>query len=275
MATRNQEGKADMRSELEPKAFEDTWGRLTVDQFKQSPPGSTLTSLLLSIYKHLYDHFGPQHWWPAETPFEVIVGAILTQNVSWRNVERALANLKERGLLTPESLAQVPEEELGELLRPAGYFRGKARKIKAFLAHLFTQHQGQLERLLNQPADQLREELLGLWGIGPETADSIVLYAAGQPSFVVDAYTLRIFSRLGLLPAGTRYQEARDFFQKHLPPDGTLFNEYHALLVALGKDYCRKRRPRCNDCPLQRAGHCRAAQEGLFATAGSALVHPD
>ncbi|MCL4426478.1 MAG: endonuclease III domain-containing protein [Firmicutes bacterium] len=218
-----------------------------------------MSERLLAVFRTLFDHFGPQGWWPAETPFAVIVGAILTQSVSWRNAERAIDELRRRDLLDPVGLFRIPEEELAEFLRPAGYYRAKARKLKAFLQHLFSQYGGNLQGLLDRPTEELRGELLALYGIGPETADSIVLYAAGKPSFVVDAYTLRIFSRLRILPAGTKYEEARRFFQGHLPPDRALFNEYHALLVALGKDFCWKSGPRCAGCPLKAESLCAAS----------------
>lgn len=215
---------------------------------------------LLTVYRRLLDRFGPQGWWPARTPFEVVVGAILTQSVAWTNVEKAIANLGAEGLLAPHALASAPLERLSALIRPAGYFNVKARKLKAFADFLLDRHAGRLDRLFAAPLDAVRGELLAVWGIGPETADSILLYAGGLPSFVVDAYTARILSRL--LPDPDRpelrgYEPLRRFFMERLPADPALFNEYHALLVALGKGVCLKRRPACDACPL--ASLCRFA----------------
>lgn len=212
----------------------------------------------MEVYRRLLERFGPQGWWPARTPFEVIVGAILTQSVAWTNVERAIAALDAAGLLSPEALAAAPAERLAPLIRPAGYYNAKARKLKAFVDYLFDRHGGRLERLFALPPEAARSALLAVHGIGPETADSILLYAGGLPTFVVDAYTVRILSRLrpgGRAPApgrapGDGYEAFRRYFMGALPADPALFNEYHALLVALGKDFCRKRDPRCAECPL-------------------------
>lgn len=204
---------------------------------------------LLQLYRVLYDTYGPQHWWPAETPWEVIVGAILTQSTNWQNVERAIENLKQHSALAPERLYKLSEEKLAELIRPAGYFRQKAKKLKAFLAHLYAQHDGDLREMLSQPTNKLRTELLSIWGIGPETADSILLYAAQKPTFVVDAYTKRIFSRLGLISSQISYDELQRFFVMRLPRSVKLFNEYHALIVRHGKEICRPK-PRCGQCVL-------------------------
>lgn len=214
---------------------------------------------LAAIYDRLYEAYGPQGWWPAETPFEVMVGAILTQAASWRNVERAIANLKAAGLLSPEALAAVPEEELARLIRPAGYFNVKARKLKALMALIMGPFQGDLERLLSHPPRELRQLLLATYGIGPETADSILLYAAGQPYFVVDAYTVRVFRRLELGPERDSYDAWQSFFMAHLPRDAALYNEYHALIVRHGKDVCRTR-PLCPACPLREL--CPTGQQG-------------
>lgn len=203
---------------------------------------------LVEIYQRLLSAYGPQGWWPGESRFEVMVGAILTQATAWRNVERAIERLKAAGALSPEKLASLSEEELAELVRPAGFFRQKTRRLRALL-RLIRQH-GDVEGLLSLPAGELRRKLLALPGIGPETADSILLYAAGYPVFVVDAYTKRILHRLGLLPdekAG--YEEVQELFEKELPRDPKLYGEYHALLVRHAKDHCRTR-PRCPGCPL-------------------------
>ncbi|MCS6903435.1 MAG: endonuclease III domain-containing protein [Candidatus Bipolaricaulota bacterium] len=212
------------------------------------------------IYAQLFSHYGPQHWWPAQTEFEVIVGAILTQSTNWQNVERAIAHLNEHNALTPERLYKLPEEELAALIRPAGYFRQKAKKLKAFVAHLHAHHQGNLSKMLAQPTKKLRAELLSIWGIGPETADSIVLYAAHRPVFVVDAYTQRIFTRLGLLNAKIPYEELQNFFMRRLPKSTQLFNEYHALIVRHGKETCRPK-PLCWQCPLSES--CAYARRAL------------
>jgi len=204
---------------------------------------------LIDAYRRLYAAYGPQGWWPGETPFEVIVGAILTQSAAWTNVEKAIANLKAAGALSPEGLRAIGDAELAGLIRPSGYFNAKARKLKAFLGLLDESFSGDLQRLLATPAAELRRLLLGTHGIGPETADSIVLYAAGQPVFVIDAYTRRVFSRLGLAPEAATYDGWQELFTRALPPDAALCNEYHALIVRLGKEVCRKT-PRCGACPL-------------------------
>lgn len=203
---------------------------------------------MVEIYQRLLSAYGPQGWWPGESRFEVIVGAILTQATAWRNVERAIERLKAAGALSPEKLARLSEEELAELIRPAGFFRQKTRRLRALL-RLIRQH-GDVEGLLSLPAGELRRKLLALPGIGPETADSILLYAAGYPVFVVDAYTKRILHRLGLLPdEKVGYEEVQELFEKELPRDPKLYGEYHALLVRHAKDHCRAR-PRCPGCPL-------------------------
>ncbi len=206
---------------------------------------------LMAFYDAMYDGFGPQRWWPARTRFEMIVGAILTQNTSWTNVERAIGALKRAKLLTPERMHATGAAELGRLIRPAGYFNIKAKRLKGFLTHLHNRHGGSVARLLKRPTGPLREELLGIYGIGPETADSIMLYGARAPEFVVDAYTLRILSRHGLIPEGAAYDELKALFTENLAHDTVLYNEYHALLVQVGKDFCKTRNPRCSECPLE------------------------
>ncbi len=205
---------------------------------------------LQQIYARLSAHFGPQHWWPGDGAFEVIVGAILTQNTAWTNVEKAMVNLKRDRLLTPTALRQARTEQIARRVRPSGYYHLKARKLKVFVLHLFEKHRGRLAHLFAQDTASLRAELLDVYGIGPETADSIILYAANQPIFVVDAYTRRIAARLGLARADASYDELQQLFMAHLPPDTAMFNEYHALLVALGKHFCLKSLPRCAECPL-------------------------
>jgi endonuclease-3 related protein len=205
---------------------------------------------LIDIFDRLAAHFGPLHWWPAQSPFEVVVGAILTQNTAWRNVEYAIANLQEADALTPAALAGLDPSALEALIRPAGFFRQKAERLQLFARHLFARHGGELAALLAGPLETVRAELLACKGVGPETADSILLYAGGHPSFVVDAYTRRLFTRLGLLRGDEGYEATRALFMDHLPPDTDLFNEYHALIVEECKTFCRKRSPLCPACPL-------------------------
>ena len=209
----------------------------------------TLSDRLVDVYRRLYAAYGPQRWWPGESPFEVMVGAILTQSAAWANVEKAIANLKAADALSAQGLARLGEEELARLVYAAGYFNAKARKLKAFVALLSERFNGDLERLLAVPVEELRPLLLATHGIGPETADSIVLYAAGCPVFVIDAYTRRLFSRLGITPDRDSYDSWRALFMENLEADAALFNEYHALVVCHGKEVCR-RQPRCEVCPL-------------------------
>ena len=210
--------------------------------------GSAWGKLLEELYQMLWDAFGPQGWWPGETPLEVALGAILTQNTNWRNVARVMAGLKDAGLLNPLALRRLPEAELARLLRPAGYYNVKARRIRNFLLFL-GRYQDSMARLAREDLDTLRPSLLALKGIGPETADSILLYALNKPTFVVDAYTFRILSRHGLLPEASSYEELRQLFMDHLPQEVPRYQEYHALLVKLGKEFCRPQ-PRCEACPL-------------------------
>ncbi|HTL71068.1 MAG TPA: endonuclease III domain-containing protein [Candidatus Eisenbacteria bacterium] len=202
------------------------------------------------IYRRLLARYGRQKWWPADTPFEVIVGAILTQNTAWANVERAIAALKKRRLLTPRGVCRVPVSSLASVIRPAGYFNVKARRLKNFIRFLDREYGGSLPALLAEPAPVLRQKLLGVNGIGNETADCIVLYAAGKPSFVVDAYTKRLFSRYGLLRADADYAAVQRMFTESLPQSARLFNEYHALIVEHSKRACSAR-PLCGQCILR------------------------
>lgn len=240
---------------------------------------------VLQYYRALYRVWGPQHWWPAETRFEVIVGAYLTQNTAWTNVEQALAKLRTAGVLSIEGIRGVRLDRLARLIRSSGYFRQKAKRLKIFVTFLDRNYGGSLDQLFAQPTDKLREELLSLNGIGPETADSILLYAGNHPVFVVDAYTRRILDRHGILPEKTAYEEIRKFFQHALapaihaqeqfstaaleagihgaahPPSAMststrtalvqVYNEMHGLIVEVGKNYCRKSKPACEECPLQ------------------------
>jgi len=215
---------------------------------------------LTEIYRLLFESFGPQHWWPGETQFEIIIGAILTQNTSWANVEKAIANLKSAELLNPTALHSLGHSQLAELIRPAGYFNIKAKRLKSFLDWLFENYDGRLRNLEGVETYQLRAELLSVKGIGPETADSILLYAFDRPVFVVDAYTARIAVRHQLMEPDAGYEQLQDLFQSNLPQDAQLFNEYHALLVRLGKDFC-KPTPKCPACPLQHLPHTIQAED--------------
>lgn len=206
---------------------------------------------LQAVYRALRGAFGPQGWWPGRTRFEVIVGAILTQNTNWGNVEKAIVNLRRAGALSPDALRRLPVPELARLIRPSGYFNVKARRLHAFVAWLHTRHGGSLDRMFAEPLPALREDLLGVSGIGPETADSILLYAGGKPSFVVDAYTWRLLTRHGFVAEETTYDEMKSLFEENLPADVPLFNDFHAQIVRVGKEFCRKSEPRCDDgCPL-------------------------
>lgn len=239
-------------------------------------------------YAALYREWGPQHWWPAETQFEVIVGAYLTQNTAWVNVERALENLRRSKLLSIDGIRRVKLSRLEQLIRPSGYFRQKAARLKGFVQFLDTYYEGSLQKLFSEPTKKLRDELLGLNGIGPETADSILLYAGNHPVFVVDAYTRRILERHGVMPEKTTYEQIRELFQESLRPIATelettsavacapledgirgaahppsamstaqrtalvqVYNEMHGLIVGVGKNYCRKSIPACDACPLR------------------------
>lgn len=203
----------------------------------------------LDIYNKLESHFGPQHWWPADTPFEVIVGAILTQNTSWKNVERAIENLKNEGVLSIEGIHRIPPEKLETLIQPSGFYKIKTKRLKHFIDFLFLKYGGDLDKLLSLEPGPLRKELLGVNGIGKETADSIMLYAGDLPSFVVDAYTRRVFERLGILPKNAKYDEIKQLFEENLPKDAKIYNEFHALIVVLAKDICKKK-PLCDTCLL-------------------------
>ncbi len=209
-----------------------------------------MTATLTEVYQRLLDALGPQNWWPGESPFEVIVGAVLVQNTSWKNVERAIDNLRRSDLLDPHALNDVHPEELEELIRPAGYYRIKARRLRSLLEFLVERYNGSLERMFAAGLATLREELLGVHGVGPETADSILLYAGELPIFVVDAYTHRVLSRHGWIGFDAGYHEIQDHFHGSLPQDVALYNEFHALLVRVGNNYCRKSRPKCDECPL-------------------------
>lgn len=208
-------------------------------------------TLVKGMYEALLAELGHSRWWPGETPFEVALGAILTQNTNWINVEKAIANLKAAGALSPQGLRSLAPQRLEELIKPTGYFRQKSRKLMEFLDFLEQESGSVIEDLAQQSLEDLRPKLLAVRGIGPETADSILLYALNLPTFVVDAYTVRMFSRHGLLPEESGYHEVQELFEQALPRDAALYNEYHALIVRAGKQWCRKTGPRCTECPLR------------------------
>lgn len=209
---------------------------------------------LEQIFELLFERFGPQHWWPGETKDEIITGAILTQNTNWQNVEKAVLNLKKAFLMSLDKLYSLRQEQLAELIRPAGYYNIKAKRLAAFLKWLFEQHNGRLSEIESMKTETLRQELLQINGIGRETADSILLYAFERPVFVVDAYTYRIATRHQLIEPECDYEQLRSLFEDNLEDDVKLFNEFHALLVRTGKDFCRPK-ARCAGCPLEKLPH--------------------
>lgn len=219
---------------------------------------------LLDLYQLTLDRYGPRHWWPAKTPFEVAVGAILTQAVAWRNVETAIARLEGAGMMSAQAIASADPERLAELVRPAGYYRAKARKLRALSGHIVERYGGRIEAMAARPLEELRPELLGIYGVGRETADAILLYAVGLPSFVVDAYTFRVFGRLGHWPdvfSKPSYEGVRAFFQKRLQAETALYNDFHAQIDRIGHTFCLKTTPRCHECPLEIACRREGVQE--------------
>ena len=210
------------------------------------------TPPLEEYYNSLFTAFGPQHWWPGKTPFEIVVGAILTQNTSWTNVEIAIANLRAAGLLTPKAIDNVPSRRLQSLIRSSGYFRQKAKKLKVFCRFLRNEYGGSIKKMVDTPTAVLREKLLTLYGIGPETADSILLYAGDHPTFVVDSYARRILLRHGWIDERAKYDDVRWLFERQSPGNSRWFNEFHALIVSTGKNFCRKQEALCDRCPLGR-----------------------
>ncbi len=204
---------------------------------------------LMEIYNILLSAFGPQNWWPAETELEMMVGAILTQNTSWNNVEKAILNLKEKNLLSIQELSQITASILAEYIRPAGYYNLKVKRLKNLINFIVERYNGDINTLFSLDTEAIREALLTVKGIGLETADSIVLYGAGRPIFVVDTYTHRILTRHGLIEEEAGYNDVQSFFMDNLPNDVELFKEYHALIVKTGKEFCR-RKPLCSECPL-------------------------
>lgn len=209
---------------------------------------------LVEVYRTLHARFGHRHWWPGETPFEIMVGAILTQNTAWRNVEKAVANLKREKVLSVAGLRDLPLERLAELIRSSGYFNQKAIKLKALVAFLDHRYGGSIARMRKAPLERLRKELLAIHGVGPETADSILLYALDKPVFVVDAYTRRIFHRHHYFDTLPSYDEVQERFESELPRDLDLYNDFHAQIVAVGHHFC-KPNPRCEGCPLEHLPH--------------------
>jgi endonuclease-3 related protein len=224
------------------------------DPVRHSPEslnqGPAHSERLLAYYNAMSGRLGPMNWWPAKTPFEVIVGAILTQNTAWTNVERAIRNLRKKRILTQIAVEKVPFARLATLIRSSGYFRQKAKKLKAFTRFVRKEFGGSLKRMFAVPTMELRQKLLGVHGIGPETADSILLYAGNHPIFVVDAYTRRIMTRHDFTHEKATYDEVRALFENHLSRDAKLYNEYHALIVNTGKNWCRTKNPNCMECPL-------------------------
>jgi endonuclease-3 related protein len=204
---------------------------------------------LREVYERLFTAFGPQHWWPGESPFEVMVGAVLVQNTAWKNVEKAIDNLRQRDLIEPRPLYELPVAELEELIKPAGYFRLKARRLRHLLEFLVEQYDASVDAMFQTDRHTLREQLLSVHGIGPETADSILLYAGEMPAFVVDSYTHRMMARHGWIEYEADYHAIQDHFCYNLEEDVTIYNEFHALIVRLGHLHCRKK-PKCEGCPL-------------------------
>jgi endonuclease-3 related protein len=216
-------------------------------------PSTPTGKLLMEMFERLYGYFGPLNWWPAETELEVMVGAVLTQNTSWNNVKKAIDNLKKSEILSFKGLLSINRDDLAREIRPAGYYNIKTARLKNLVNYLAEHFQGDLSLVSKKRTEVLREDLLSVKGIGPETADSILLYAFKRPVFVVDAYTHRILSRHGVFEEETSYIELQDFFRDHLPEEEPLFNEFHALIVMAGKNFCRKT-PICDQCPLEKWG---------------------
>jgi len=217
---------------------------------------ATTAQTLMDIYRAMHARFGHQGWWPGQGQLEVCVGAILTQNTNWTNVEKAIANLRAAGVMSLAALHALPVGELAELIRPAGYFNVKAKRLRHFIDHVHASWDEDLAGFLDRPVSTLREELLGINGIGRETADSIILYAAGGCTFVIDAYTFRVLFRHRLIGPEDDYQSVKELMESSLPPEAALWNDYHAQLVAVGKQYCRPV-ARCEGCPLEGFGHDR------------------
>jgi len=206
--------------------------------------------ILLKIYKSLYNYFGPLNWWPGDTPFEIMVGAILTQNTSWSNAEKAINNLKKENLLEPQKLYRIDQEKLAQLIKPSGYYNIKTQRLKNFINLFVNEFEGSAEKMFSDDSEELRKKLLKVNGIGPETADSILLYAGNKSFFVIDAYTKRVFSRHKLISEDSTYYQIQEFFINNLDRDVKLFNEFHAQIVMLGKTICTSKNPDCVKCPI-------------------------
>ncbi len=215
----------------------------------------TISKRIYSIYRLLYKKYGPQGWWPGDSPLECVLGAILTQNTSWQNAAKAINNLKKSDLVSIDKLNLLTTNELAQLVRSSGYFNQKAVKIKNFLTFLYENYEGKLEKMFDEDMYLLRDKLLSIKGIGPETADCIILYGGNKPIFVIDTYTYRVLSRHGLVPEQTSYNEMQELFMDSLNLDPGIFNEYHALLVKVGKERCKKQKPICAGCPLEDDPH--------------------
>jgi endonuclease-3 related protein len=214
---------------------------------KKARPRKDLS--LMALYETLYSFYGPQHWWPGDTPFEIAVGAILTQNTNWGNVEKAIGNLKKHKMLNAKVIHQMPIDQLASLIRPSGYYNIKAKRLRAFIDYFVGSYGGSMARMKKGRTEKLRQELLAVNGIGQETADSILLYSLGKPAFVIDAYTKRVLSRHGFVEMNATYEECRQLFYGKLDEEVLLFNEYHALFVMVGKEHCKPIK-RCAGCPL-------------------------
>jgi endonuclease-3 related protein len=216
------------------------------------PTGPEIERKLRLFFQQMAAYFGPRRWWPAESPFEVMVGAVLTQNTAWRNAEKAISELARLSLLSPEAMAAASEESLASAIRSSGYANVKARRLKELVGFILSEGSGGLRpSVLDRPMERLRPALLAVKGVGPETADCIVLYASAQPSFVVDAYARRLLSRHGLARGDEPYEAIRSWFMSQLTPDVAFYNEYHALIVAVGHHFCAKGKPKCQECPLR------------------------
>jgi endonuclease-3 related protein len=215
----------------------------------------TIGQKLMELFHAGHRRFGDQNWWPGDGPLEIMIGAVLTQNTNWSNVEKAIENLRREKLMDVEKLVSISPEELAELIRPAGYFTVKTKRLKNLLNYIHENYQGSLEQFFSLSLDALREELLSISGIGPETADDIILYAAGKPTFVVDTYTYRILLRHFFIESDADYHTIKELFEENLPAKVELFNEFHAILVAVGKNYCKKQKPLCSNCPLNVFDH--------------------
>jgi len=214
----------------------------------------TTGNKLLHMFALMKEKFGPQAWWPGDTPLEIMTGAVLTQNTNWKNVEKAIENLKNSGILSLDALQKISPVNLATLIRPAGYYNIKARRLKNLIAFISIKYENDLDKFLREETNIMREGLLSVNGVGPETADSIMLYAAERPVFVIDTYTHRILSRHDIIDENIQYYELQELFMENLPEDTSLFNEFHAQIVQTGKNFCKKR-PQCEECPLKGWGN--------------------